>query len=189
MNGLIYFEDITLSTQHLINLSNGSTRSPMFFKIDVLNNFGIFTGKQLCWSRFNKVAGLQTCNIMKFLSKVFFFIEQLWWLVTSGFQGCRKRSVSWNQYLEFYHLICFKIWNIDPFYIDPKVSTSEWYRPNEKNFTYSCLGLGGPLFQEYSTFSRASHQRCSFKKGILKISQSSQENTSVGLPLQIKLQT
>ena len=128
-------------------------------------------------------------NITKFLSKVFFFIEQLWWLVTSGFQGCRKRSVSWNQYLEFYHLICFKIWNIDPFYIDPNVSTSEWYRPNEKNFTYSCLGLGGPLFQEYSTFSRASHQRCSFKKGILKISQSSQENTSVGLSLQIKLQT
>ena len=29
-----------------------SSRSEMFFKIDVLKSFGIFTGKQLCWSLF-----------------------------------------------------------------------------------------------------------------------------------------
>ena len=31
----------------------------MFFKIGVLKNFAIFTGKHLCWSLFNKVAGLK----------------------------------------------------------------------------------------------------------------------------------
>ena len=28
------------------------TRSQIFFKIDVLKNFAIFTGKHLCWSLF-----------------------------------------------------------------------------------------------------------------------------------------
>ena len=35
-----------------------SSRSQMFFKIVVLRNFEIFTGKHLCWS-------LQTCNFIK----------------------------------------------------------------------------------------------------------------------------
>ena len=30
----------------------GSSRSQMFFKIGVLKNFVIFTGKDLCWSLF-----------------------------------------------------------------------------------------------------------------------------------------
>ena len=34
-------------------VDNGwNSRSQMFFKIDVLKNFGNFTGKQLCWSLF-----------------------------------------------------------------------------------------------------------------------------------------
>ena len=38
----------------------------MFFKIGVLANFAIFTGKHRCWkSLFNKVAGLQACNFVK----------------------------------------------------------------------------------------------------------------------------
>ena len=36
-----------------------SSRSQMFFKIGVLKNFAIFTGKHLCWSL------LQACNFIK----------------------------------------------------------------------------------------------------------------------------
>ena len=37
-----------------------NSRSQMFFKIDVLKIFAIFTGKHLCWSLFfNKVTGLR----------------------------------------------------------------------------------------------------------------------------------
>ena len=36
-----------------------SSRSQMFFKIGILKNFAIFTGKHLCWILFfNKIAGL-----------------------------------------------------------------------------------------------------------------------------------
>ena len=63
----------------------------MFFKIGVLNNFAIFTGKHLCWSLlFNKVAGLrpanslqdrlQQCfpaNFAKLKKKTAFFIEHV----------------------------------------------------------------------------------------------------------------
>ena len=42
-----------MSTMPLQNTSKGrSSRSEMFFKIDVLKNFVIFTGKHLCWVLF-----------------------------------------------------------------------------------------------------------------------------------------
>ena len=48
------------------NNTMGSSRSQMFFKIGVLNNFAIFTGKHLCWSLlFNKVAGLRPANSLQ----------------------------------------------------------------------------------------------------------------------------
>ena len=71
------------------------SRSKVFFKIDALQNFAIFTGKYLRWSIFfNKVARLKpetllkkkfqqrSCptNIAKF-SRTAFFIEQLRWLL------------------------------------------------------------------------------------------------------------
>ena len=31
----------------------------------ILKIFALFTGKQLCWSLFNKIAGLKTCNFVK----------------------------------------------------------------------------------------------------------------------------
>ena len=38
----------------------------LFYKKAILKNFGIFTGKHLCWSLFfNKTAGLQSCNFIK----------------------------------------------------------------------------------------------------------------------------
>ena len=42
-----------------------SSLSQMFFKIGVLKNFIIFTGKHLCRSLFNKDTGLKACNIIK----------------------------------------------------------------------------------------------------------------------------
>ena len=42
-----------------------SSRSQMFFKIGVLKNFVILIVIHLCWSLFNKVAGLQACNFIK----------------------------------------------------------------------------------------------------------------------------
>ena len=72
----------------------GSSRSHMFFKIGVLRNFAIFTGKQLCWSLF--LIKLQTfikkrlqhrcfpVNIAKFL-RTLFFIAHLRWLLLNNY--------------------------------------------------------------------------------------------------------
>ena len=54
-----------------------SSRSQMFFKIDVLKNFATVTGKQLCWSPRNRCFPV---NIAKFL-RTALFIEHLWWLL------------------------------------------------------------------------------------------------------------
>ena len=60
----------------------------MFFKIDVLKNFAIFTGKRLCKSFFNKVAGLQASNFIKkrlqhrcFLVKFTKFLKLVFFLI------------------------------------------------------------------------------------------------------------
>ena len=43
-----------------------SSRSQIFFKIDVLKNFASFTGKYLCWSLFlNKAAGPPSLFLIK----------------------------------------------------------------------------------------------------------------------------
>ena len=56
----------------------------MFFKISVLQNFSILTGKHLCWSLFLIMESLQhrcfPVNIAKFL-KTAFSIEHLLWLL------------------------------------------------------------------------------------------------------------
>ena len=69
---------------------NRSSCSQMFFKIVVLKNFTIFTGKPLRWSLF---AGHQACNFIKNtpaqiffvnIAKIFkttFFREHFWWLL------------------------------------------------------------------------------------------------------------
>ena len=58
-----------------------SSRSQMFFKISVLKNFGIFTGKHLLESVFNQVAGVQVFSSEYYkIAKSSFFIEHLRWL-------------------------------------------------------------------------------------------------------------
>ena len=80
---------------HLINREKNtitrSSRSKMFFKIGVLKNYVIFTGKHLCWSlkvcNFTKQRLQHWCfpvNIAKFLRKPF-FIELLRWLLLHYF--------------------------------------------------------------------------------------------------------
>ena len=64
-----------------------SIRSQMFFKIGILKNFTIFTGKHLCWSV--SLIKLQTfrlqhkCFPVKFVTflKTPYFTEHLWWLL------------------------------------------------------------------------------------------------------------
>ena len=69
----------------------------MFFKIGVLKNFAIFTGKYLFWSVFNKNVGLEACNFIKKrlqdrcfpvntakFSRTHFFTEHLRWLFLSS---------------------------------------------------------------------------------------------------------
>ena len=55
---------VTIMLQ-LLKAYSRSSRLQMFFKTVVLKNFAIFTGKHLCGSLFNKVAGLQACNFIK----------------------------------------------------------------------------------------------------------------------------
>ena len=79
----------------------------MFFKIVVLKNFAIFTGKHQCWSLF--LIKLQTfrlqcfnikkrfhhrcfpVNIAKFV-RTAFFMEHLWWLLLEKY--CRNNFAS-----------------------------------------------------------------------------------------------
>ena len=84
---------VSLEYKSSFSLKNLSSPSEMFFEIGVLKNFAIFTGKHLCWSLFNKVAGVRPAtllkerlhhrcflmNIAKFL-RTAFVIEHLWWL-------------------------------------------------------------------------------------------------------------
>ena len=51
----------------MTNLDNArSSRSKMFFKIGVLKNLVMLTGKYLCWSLFLiKAANLKACNLLK----------------------------------------------------------------------------------------------------------------------------
>ena len=58
----------------------------MFFKKCVLKNFTILKGKHLCWSLFNNVAGLKSCNIILVrlfykILKISFFMRYLQWLI------------------------------------------------------------------------------------------------------------
>ena len=68
-----------------------NSRSQMFFKIGVLKNFEILTGKHICRSLFlNKVTGIKASkrlqhkffpvNIVNFLKEAF-LKEHIWWLL------------------------------------------------------------------------------------------------------------
>ena len=77
----VFNENMDQEWVKLVSLRSNdrSSHSHMLFKIGVLINFAVFTGKRVCWSLFHA----WTCfpvNIEKFLKTVF-FIEHLWWLL------------------------------------------------------------------------------------------------------------
>ena len=63
-----------------------SSRLQMFFKIGVIKNLAMFTGKQLLELVFNKVADLQvfSCEYCK-IAKSSFFMQHLRWLLLEKF--------------------------------------------------------------------------------------------------------
>ena len=67
-----------------------SSRSQMFFSIDLLKGFAHFTGKHLCWSLFlikfqasRPAAQVFSCEISKIFKKTF-FTEHLRWLLLNS---------------------------------------------------------------------------------------------------------
>ena len=86
-----------------------SSRLQLFFKMGVLKNFAIFTGKHLCWSLFlikypafratTLLKGGFPANIAKFL-RTTFYIESLRWLLLNVLEkGCLLLCI---------HKLCWK---------------------------------------------------------------------------------
>ena len=139
-------------------------RSQMFFKVGVFKNFPIFPGNHLCWSLFSiKVAGLKVfsceyCEIFK--NSCFYKIPPVAAFVIKNVaftMHCTKMKKSLMENFIF----CI---------VMPPLSYC-----NLKHALQRCIHY------------RSSHQRCSVKKGVLKISQNSQENTCVRGSFLIKL--
>ena len=96
-----------------------SSRSQIFFKIDVLENFPSFTGKHLCWSLFLKTLQALRPQMFSFeIGEVFLwtvsFTEHLQWLLLWSFQknnvifGVIMTTLGYNQkftwkYCNYYH--------------------------------------------------------------------------------------
>ena len=91
-----------------------SSRSQMFFKISILKNFPMFTGKHLYWSLF--LIKLQAfrffpVNIAELL-RTAFFIEHLRWLLLqmSCFTLHFQKDVA--EYIAVLHCIIVSFWNV-----------------------------------------------------------------------------
>ena len=85
----------------LISVPDRSTRSQMFFKIDVLKDFAIFRGKNLCWSLFLvKLQDFRPTTLSNrdsnrdvFLWILRNFLEQLLLRNTSGGYCCHQKFI------------------------------------------------------------------------------------------------
>ena len=126
----------------------------MFFKIGVFKNFPIFPGNHLCWSLFSiKVAGLKVfsgeyCEIFK--NSCFYKIPPVAAFVIKNV-AFKMHCIKMKKSLMENFIFCI---------VMPPLSYC-----NLKHALQRCIHY------------RSSHQRCSVKKGVLKISQNSQENT------------
>ena len=88
--------------------------SQMFFKIGVLKNFAIFTGKYLCWSLFlTKLQGFRCfpVNIAK-IFKSSFFIEHLRCLLLQMFCFTLYFQKDVAEYIVVLHCIVVSFWNL-----------------------------------------------------------------------------
>ena len=99
-------------------------KQPMFFKIDSLKSFAIFTGKHLCWGLF--LIKLQTFRPATFLKRdsntgvscayceIFknsFFIEILWWLLLKALLQYSKVSCGVCSLISHLHVLSILIKN------------------------------------------------------------------------------
>ena len=65
------FRSLSLDKTHFLK----SSRSRMFFKISVLKNFAMFTGKHLCWSLFLKnIQAWRPATLLKRYSNIVIFL-------------------------------------------------------------------------------------------------------------------
>ena len=96
-----------------------SSHSQMFFKMDVLKNFIMFTGKHLCWSLF--LVKLQAWRHFAEFLRIAIFIEHLWWLLE-----CRVITLKEVQVASAFFLRCFfrKIF-LNSWSIGRRISTME----------------------------------------------------------------
>ena len=139
-------------------------RSQMFFKVGVFKNFPIFPRNHLCWSLFSiKVAGLKVfsgeyCEIFK--NSCFYKIPPVAAFVIKNVAFMMHCTKMKKRLMENF-IFCI---------VMPPLSYC-----NLKHALQRCIHYG------------SSHQRCSVKKGVLKISQNSQENTCVRGSFLIKL--
>ena len=93
-----------------------SSRSQMFFKISVLKNFAIFTGKHLRWSLFLIKLQAFRCspvNTAKF-SRAAVFIEHLRWLLLQMFCFILYFQKDVTEYIVAIHCIIVSFQNLKP---------------------------------------------------------------------------
>ena len=98
----------------LLSKTCRSSRLQMFFKIGVLKNFAIFTGKHLCWSLFLIKWQAFRCfpeNIGKFL-RAAFFIEHLRRLLLQMFCFTLYFQKDVAKYTVAIHCIIVSLWNL-----------------------------------------------------------------------------
>ena len=124
-----------------------SSRSQMFFGISRTKNCTIFTGKKpVLGSLFNKVAGLQICNIFKRDSnkgvscaypenfRTAFFIENFRWLLLTVLTQYSK--VNWGACSLISAFTCFRTW----LKTYSKRCTNNFLPSHDKTFSF-LLGL------------------------------------------------
>ena len=81
----LFYRTPPMNASELTSILLRNSRSQLFFKLDVLNNFAYFTGKHLCWSLFllkrDSDTGVILWNLRNF--KDYFFYETPPWLFLS----------------------------------------------------------------------------------------------------------
>ena len=101
------FRGKLLNLFFLRELTYGSRRSQMFFKIGLVKNFVMFTGKYLCWSLFLK--RLFSCEYYEILKNSFFYRTPL--VAASSrrtiLQSNLPKSIFWEK--DFIHELCMKL--------------------------------------------------------------------------------
>ena len=123
-----------------------------FFKTSILKTFGIFTGKHVLESLFEKqIPQLFSCEYWK-IFKSSFFVEHSLWLLLINSDQCASD-------LDFLHVCGDRWWHlvIVNTFVHPFRVSDLFVYALETVFLMFSIGI-----------DRSSHRRCSVKKGLLK---------------------